>query len=308
MAFKALFIGLDYNHIEYRRLNNTPYLYKLIEYLDIDKQHVEILTDTNSTSGTSGTSGTNENILSHLYKLGLQTWSENLDYVLIYYIGDSINLADYAQAYTGTFNNIRQGIVPTDYNIHGIIDKNDIFGILDLYNPKTKIVFLTDSCFLHDNIFSLEYTHNRPNKNTAYHKTDRKIITISYSLAKYTTDDDNYYTLLTNNENIKSFADFVIKLGHHNEDVISLLEDVNNLLNKKNINMQASLSSSFNLTEPDKNIFKYFTSKADDFTTYAQVYQDITNELRQSHTLYQLQQYTPFTSIQPTQKIYECFC
>jgi hypothetical protein len=299
MTFKALFIGLDYTHIEYRNLNNTTYLNKFIEYLkmvyNIDKKDYEILTDVN---------GTNDGILLHLYKLGLETWSQNLDYVLIYYIGDSINLADYAQAYTGTFNSIKQGLVPSDYNIKGIIDNAELLNILEQYNPKTKIIFITDSCFLHGNIFNLEFGP----ENTPYHKTHRKILSISYSLAKYTSEDDNYYNILTENENIKSFANFIIKLGYVNDDIFNLLSDINNVFYKKNVNMTISLSSSFNLTETDRNIFKCF-AKDDDFTSYAQTYEDITNELRKSHsTSYHLQQYTPFTSIQPTQKIYECFC
>jgi hypothetical protein len=306
MVFKALFIGLDYTHIEYRNLNNTTYLKKLIEYLkmvyNIDKKDYEILTEM---------SGTSDSILLHLYKLGLETWSQNLDYALIYYIGDSINLADYAQAYTGNFNNIKQGLVPSDYNMKGIIDNAEVLNIFDQYNPKTKIIFITDSCFLHGNIFNLEFDWSKRNI-TPYHKTCRKILSISYSLAKYASEDDNYYNILTENENIKSFANFIIKLGYMNDDIFNLLSDINNVFYKKNINMTVSLSASFYLTETDRNIFKCFEPnnkpKDDDFTSYAQTYQDITNELRKSHTTYEMQQYIPFTSIQPTQKIYECFC
>lgn len=303
MSSKALFIGLDYNHIEYRKLNNTPSLNKLIEYLktvyNIDRRNYEILTDINAT---------HENILSNLYKLGLQSWSENLDYVFIYYIGDTINIADYAQAYSGRFNQIKQGIVPSDYNIKGVLDKTKILNILDQYNPRTKIIFIADSCFLQNNIFNLEFNYNnRPSKNTSYHKTYRRIVTISYSLNNYSTDDDNYYNVLKENENIKSFADFIIKLGYVNDDIFCLLHDVNSVFNKKKVNMTTSLSASFNLTETDKNIFKCFEwalfanfrpIQEDNFLSYSQTYHDITDKIRE--------QFLP--SIQPIQKIHECYC
>jgi hypothetical protein len=313
MTCKSLFIGLDYKHIEYRSLKNTIYVTKLVDHLvrshNIDKENYDVLNDMN---------GTYDGIISSLYKLGLQTWSENLDYVLIYYIGDSINVSDYVHAYNGKFN-IAQGIVPSDYNIKGVIDKSKIFEILEQYNPNTKIIFIADSCFLYNNIFNIEYNWstyknnvflNRPPRNTKYQKTNRKIMTISYSLSKYGTDDDNYYNVLENNANIRSFADFVTKLGYVDDDVFSLLKDINNIFSNKNIHMLASLSTSFNLTETDKNIFKCFETAAlqvpfvdfkpiqeDIFADYISSYNNITDEIKQLET-----------SIQPIQKIHECFC
>jgi hypothetical protein len=313
MTFKTLFIGLDYKHVEYRSLQNTIRMTKLIDHLiqsyNIDKHNYDILNDMNATY---------DGIISALYKLGLQTWSENLDYVLIYYIGDSINVSDYVHAYNGKFN-IAQGIVPSDYNINGVIDKSKIFEILEQYNPNTKIIFIADSCFLYNNIFNLEYNWstyknnvflNRPPRNTKYQKTNRKIMTISYSLSKYGTDDDNYYNILENNANIRSFADFVTKLGYVNDDIFSLLKDINNILNRKNIHMVSSLSASFDLTETDNNIFKCFDKAAlqipfvdfkpiqeDSFADYIPSYNNITDEIKQLEA-----------SVQPIQKIQECFC
>jgi hypothetical protein len=259
--------------------------------------------------------GTYDGIISSLYKLGLQTWSENLDYVLIYYIGDSINVSDYVHAYNGKFN-IEQGIVPSDYNIKGVIDRSKLCKILEQYNPNTKIIFIADSCFLYNNIFNLEYNWNtyhnnvflnRPPRNTKYHKTNRKIMTISYSLSKYGTDDDNYYNILEHNANPRSFADFVSKLGYVNDDVFNLLKDINNIFNRKNIHMLASLSTSFNLTETDNDIFKCFETQVpfvdfkpiqeDSFADYISSYNNITDEIKQLEA-----------SVQPIQKIHECFC
>ena len=283
MNYKALFIGVDYKDNEYRKIENTHILAKLINYIKeinkIDKIDCELIADNEIIKATY------EKIYLNLYKLGLETWSKNINTVFIYYIGDTINITDYVQSYYDNYN-IKEGITPNDYNVRGVIAKEKIYEILKQYNPRTKIIFIADACFKEDNIFDLDYVWYESSQKLVkinQKKDDVKIITISYNLATYSTDDDNYYNILNNNETIskKSLGDYLIKLSYANENILDFLKAINGLLKKKNINMRASLSSSYELNDYDKRIFNCFSREniqIDYYENYINKYKDVTNE------------------------------
>ena len=83
MNYKALFIGVDYKDNEYRKIENTHILAKLINYIKeinkIDKIDCELIADNEIIKATY------EKIYLNLYKLGLETWSKNINTVFIYY-------------------------------------------------------------------------------------------------------------------------------------------------------------------------------------------------------------------------------
>lgn len=341
MTYKALFIGADYRDVQYRKLDNSRYAIALSEHIktiyNAQKDNFDIITDTTACKSSY------DGILFQLYKLGLETWSSTLDTVFIYYIGDSISITDYVQAYSGKYSDITQGIVPCDYTVRGVIDMSKVFKILQQYNPKTKIIFIADSCFLNSNIFNLEYdwfinnisAYRRQNRLVP-NKIKQKIITISCNLAQYNSDDDNYYTMLQNNENMKSIGDFLVKLTYINDDIFGFTKDMNSVLMNKRINMLVSIASSYDLSMDDKNIFKCFEAM-DNFLDYMDIYDDVTDNIRNWNKLIHiipqniihvphgphgphgpnrpLQQFTipvynmyPYQSVQPIQRLYECYC
>lgn len=245
---KYLFIGLDYRYIENRSISSIANIGKMTEYAS-KKYNIHIESDDIITDGCDTTHTTKQAILMRLYKIGLDTWNQDIKTVLIYYTGDSMNVQEYISRYAS--HHIKQGIVPSDYYINGIIDKDDLAQIFHQYNPKTQIIFIADCCFTCNNILDLKYTWDV--RNDAFSITDksydfprRKIMTISYSLDKQSNRiDDNYFMALNLNEKISSYADYISKLEERNNSIFELLQDIYEIFKRKNINMIPIMSASY---------------------------------------------------------------
>lgn len=278
---KSLLIGLDYKYIDYRKLNATKSVRVLENYLkrkyeDINDDNLIVLTDDIDKYSVS-----HDSILKELYKLGLETWAKNLDTVLIYYAGDTIDIAEYVNAYSGNYN-IKQGIVPSDYTLKGILCADVLRDILKSYNPHTKIIFITDCCYVKNNLLNLKYTWDIDDfgqiQSNIYDTeiATSKIITISYQLMKYGTDEDNFFNILKMNEDIKSFAEYIDKLydvyDNHNS-IFDLMKDIRRIFQTKKINMLPSISSSYNILafENDKDIFGHY------YSTNQEIYRQLTD-------------------------------
>jgi len=317
MRLKSLLIGLDYKQVEYRKLNGSQYAKKLQEYIqgkyeDITDDNCLIITDEDKMTSS------HDGLLKEFYKLGLESWSNDLDVVFIYYAGDTIDIAEYVNAYSGNYR-INQGIVPSDYSLNGIIHKEKLQELLGQFNPQTKIIMITDCCFVHENILDLKYNwyiddhvehiYENERYNNVFDE-NRKVIVVSYKLLKYTTDDDNFYNILKMNENIKSIADYITKLYDVNDDVFDLLRDIIRLHINKNINMIPCISSTYNI-HMDHDIFGHYKStnrsiqrqlmsgkipqidfipiqNSANFENYidSDVYSDITDKVRESNYNY----------------------
>lgn len=256
MNKELLLLGCNYNHINYRSIDYTSYISKIARYVK-KKDIIPIeLSDVDNT--------TYDNILLALYKLALKSWTANLSSVLIYYIGDSIDISEYISGYNSDYN-INQGIVPTDYNIrknNSVINSDLIYEILSQFNPSTKIIFIADTCFTKSNILNLKYDWDIENKqlkdlsSLKFNDTLKNILVISLCLDKLSSNDDNFYNILDINKNIISLGDYIIKLrnllDNKNEekktyDIFNILKDINGIISNKKINMRVSLSSSYNL-------------------------------------------------------------
>jgi len=259
MNKEILLLGCNYNHIDYRRIDYTSIISKLARYVkknDIIPEEVSKLEDTNY-----------DNILLALYKVALKSWTSNLNTVLIYYIGDSIDISEYISGYNSNYN-INQGIVPTDYNIRkveSVINTDKIYEILSSFNPSTKVIFIADSCYTKSNILRLKYDWDIEKKllnnpadiaDLKVNNTLKNILVISFCLKKLSSDDDNFYNILDINKNIISIGDYIIKLRNlldkksedkKNYDIFNILNDIDGILTNKEVNMRVSLSSSYNL-------------------------------------------------------------
>ena len=256
MNNEILLLGCNYNHIDYRNLNYTTNIAKISRHFKKNEILFKEITNVEDTNYNS--------ILLALYKIALNSWVSKLNTVLIYYTGDSIDIAEYISGYNSNYN-INEGIVPTDYNIRkgdSVIKPEIIFNILNSFNPSTKIIFIVDTCFTKTNIFNLNFDWDINNKkikskntiNTNH--TINNIIVISYCLDKLSSDDDNFYNILDINKDMISLGDYIIKIRKlldnsidtkNNYDIFNILKDINGIIKNKKINMNVSLSSSYNL-------------------------------------------------------------
>lgn len=256
MNKEILLLGCNYNHINYRSIDYTSYISKISRYIK-KKDNIPIeISDLEKT--------TYDNILLSLYKLALKSWTSNLSCVLIYYIGDSIDISEYISGYNSNYN-INQGIVPTDYNIrkdNSVINSELIYEILSQFNPSTKIIFIADTCFTKSNILNLKYDWDIEKKllknstNLKINNTLKNILVISFCLDKLSSNDDNFYNILDINKNMISLGDYIIKLRNlldnkkdekESYNIFNILKDIDGILYNKKLNMRVSLSSSYNL-------------------------------------------------------------
>jgi hypothetical protein len=256
MNKEILLLGCNYSHIDYRNINYTTTITKIARYFKKNEIAYNEITNINDTNYNS--------ILLALYKVALKSWVSKLNTVLIYYTGDSIDIAEYISGYNSNYN-INQGIVPTDYNIRkgvSVIKSEVIFEILNSFNPLTKIIFIADTCFTKSNILNLKYDWNINNKELKmnnylkYNDTLNNIIFISYCLDILKSEDDNFYNILEINKKMISLGDYIIKLRNlldndleikNNYDIFNILKDINGIIKNKKINMNVSMSSSYNI-------------------------------------------------------------
>jgi len=242
---KYLFIGLDYQHLENRCIDSINNIYKLTNYIqtkyNITIEPEDIITDSKDKTKTS-----RQGIMMRLYKLGLETWCKDIKNVFIYYTGDSLNVLEYI----ASTNNIKEGIVPSDYAVEGnIITKEELLEIFRQYNPKTRIIFILDCCFTSQNILNLKYIMDVENDTFTINDNciDRqRLLVLTYAIDKYShRNDDNYFSVLNFNEKIHSYSDYISKLDHRNNSIFELLQDVYAIFKRKNINMKPVLSASY---------------------------------------------------------------
>jgi len=258
---KFLFLGLNYKHVENRHIDTISNVYKLTDYiktsynLSIDEE--TIITDNKDKYRTSY-----QGILLELHKLALETWNKQIDNIFIYFTGDSINIVEYICSYNIDYK-IKQGIVPSDYTAKGIISKEELKGIFEQFNPRTRIIFIADCCYTIENILGLKYTWSANTDMFCIERgreneiPSRKIITISYALQTSKSEEDNYFNLLSINEKINSIADYITKLDNKNDTIFSSLKDIHNILQVKRINMKPTLSASYNILNENTNLFNY---------------------------------------------------
>jgi hypothetical protein len=261
---RFLFVGLNYNHIKNRHIETITNVHKLTEYIKktynilINEDHIII--DDKDKYKTS-----RQGIILQLYKLALESWNKQVDNIFIYYTGDSINIVEYVYAYNNGYK-IKQGIVPSDYNESSIISKEELKSIFEQFNPRTRIIFISDCCYTNENILGLKYTWSADSdifsveKDRELEISNRKVITISYVLQDSKTDEDNFFNVLSINEKINSLADYITKLDNKNETIFSSLKDIHNILQMKKVNMKPTLSASYNILNENTNIFNYLNN------------------------------------------------
>ena len=304
---KYLFIGLDYQHCENRSIDAVINIYKITEYLN-KKYNVIIDPDDIITDNKDKSKATRQNILMRLYRLGLETWSQNLKNVFIYYAGDSIDTLEYIYANN---NIIKEGIVPSDYKTSGIISKEELMQIINQFNPATQIIFIGDCCFPSSNIFDLKYTWDV--KNDSYsitnQSTRRKIMTLTYTINKYShRTDDNLFNVLNFNEKIYSIADYIAKLDDRNNSMFELLQDIHHIFERKNINMIPTLSLSY-LPDNNDKIFKFMEPtkiEASSFEEYKR--QSYIPQMHFRPIQNNIEDMYLYIEQQPIYHIHECYC
>jgi hypothetical protein len=142
MKSKAILFGINYEGTELELGGCANDANNLNEYLKtLNINNTKVFTDVNpETKNDVTASGIYINIL----KLANESFSENLDFVWISYSGHGSFVKDLDGDEISGYD---QCIVPLDYEKNGYITDDTIVYLLNLFNPKTKIFLLFDSCY-----------------------------------------------------------------------------------------------------------------------------------------------------------------
>ena len=298
MKGKALLFGLNYNHCKQGKLkgcindvfNMAKYIHSL---LDIP---IELYTDDTDIKSTSY-----DGIISILHNLAIESYKNDLDFVWIHFSGHGSQQKDTSG---DEKDGMDEGLVPSDYEKKGIIIDDIIHKTICSFNPKTKILFICDSCHS-GTMLDLKYTWSSDKQCTIDNKNNSiksNTMLISGCMDEQTSADA--FNLLNDNKSVGALSATILKVLTKKPEKIynafSLINSVRNELRRGGYSQIPSLSTNFDISENSSLIPLNKQIKPIDGSN------NITQEVNeQSSSIYPQQQYyVQSSSVKPQQQYY----
>ena len=189
-------------------------------------------------------------IVQGLYELALQSHSEALDFVWIHYSGHGSHIKDTSKDERDLQD---ECLVPSDYMTAGLIPDDLLEKLFRYFNPKTRVVFVSDSCHS-GTICDLKYSWDNTKTCTienAASTIQAKVMTLSGCMDDQTSadafnlgQDGKYSGALTSCLlKVLTAADALPARA----DVFVLLTRVTALLQKNGFPQRPKLCSTYNL-------------------------------------------------------------
>ena len=141
MRSKAVLFGINYTNNKDARLRGCINdVHNMADYLihDAKYESVKIYTDEYDDSKVKG-----QSIMNSLYKLVLDSHRFNLERVWIHFSGHGCGIKDYN---SDEKDGKDECILPSDYQVCGMITDDSIKRILRYFNPDTKVTCVFDCC------------------------------------------------------------------------------------------------------------------------------------------------------------------
>jgi len=245
MKGKALLFGLNYAHCKEGKLNGcindvygvANYIQKVINIPTV------IYTDDIDLRNTSY-----DGIIKNLYNLAVDSYRENLEFVWIHYSGHG----SYQKDNSGDeADGMDEGLVPSDYEKKGILLDDIINHVMSIFNPRTKVLFICDSCHS-GTILDLKFSWNSRKQSVIENKRcniKAKTILISGCMDNQTSADA--YNLLGDYKYIGALTASLLKVLQKNADyiydVFYLIDAVRTELRRGNFAQYPCLSTNFDV-------------------------------------------------------------
>lgn len=244
---KGLLFGLNYAHCKSGKLNGcindvqimSRYMQSLLNI------PVSVYTDDIDKKSTSY-----DGIVEKLYDIAIESYRENLEFVWIHYSGHGSYQRDTSGDEKDGYD---EGLVPSDYETKGILIDDVINKIFNSFNPKTRILFVCDSCHS-GSMLDLTYTWDSSKKCTTDNTrcaVRAPTMLISGCMDNQTSADA--YNLLKDNKYVGALTASILKVlrsnGQYIYDVFSLLEAVRRELQKGGFKQYPCLSSNYDLNQ-----------------------------------------------------------
>ena len=245
MKGKALLFGLNYAHCKEGKLNGCINdVYGVANYIQkvLDMPTV-IYTDDIDLNNTSY-----DGIIKNLYNLAVDSYRDNLEFVWIHYSGHG----SYQKDTSGDeADGMDEGLVPSDYEKKGILLDDIINHVLSIFNPRTKILFVCDSCHS-GTILDLKYSWNSRRQSVIENNRcniKAKTILISGCMDNQTSADA--YNLLGDYKHIGALTASLLKVLQKNPnyiyDVFYCIDAVRSELRRGNFSQYPCLSTNFDV-------------------------------------------------------------
>jgi hypothetical protein len=155
MKGRALLFGLNYAHCKQGQLNgcinDVRQMAAQIYGTFGASFSITVYTDDVDIRATSY-----NGIIQKLYDLAIASYKENLEFVWIHYSGHGSHQKD---ANGDESDGYDEGLVPSDYETRGLLLDDFLNRIMEQFNPKTRVLFITDCCHS-GSILDLRYTWN----------------------------------------------------------------------------------------------------------------------------------------------------
>jgi len=159
MSKAALLIGINYKNSDNKLdgcINDVNNVKKMLTKIYKYKlKDITVLTDDTIIKPTLS------NIIIQLYNLAFKTIKEGTREVWISYSGHGSYVTD-------TSGDEKDGkdecLVPIDFKTSGLLKDDIIHHILSCFNPRTKVIFVADTCYS-ETLLDLQYRYISGNKN-----------------------------------------------------------------------------------------------------------------------------------------------
>jgi hypothetical protein len=243
---KALLFGLNYAHCKEGQLNGCINdVNEIAKYIENKVEiPVEKYTDDIDIKSTSY-----DGIIQKLYALAIESYRDNLEFVWIHYSGHG----SYQKDVSGDEKDGKdEGLVPSDYEKKGILIDDVINRVFSLFNPKTKILFICDSCHS-GSMLDLKYAWNEKRQSTIENSkcnVKAKTILISGCMDNQTSADA--WNLLGDFKSIGALTACILKVLKRSAqqvyDIFVFVNSVRSELRRGGFSQYPMLTSNFDIT------------------------------------------------------------
>lgn len=248
MKGKGLLFGLNYSHISGAQLNgcinDVTKMSELLMQIFGNTFYLDIYTDDVNRKNTSY-----DGIIKGLYNLALDSYAQNLDFAWVHFSGHG---TQYKDTSGDELDYMDEGICPSDFDTRGMISDDILNHVFSRFNPKTKVVFVSDCCHS-GSILDLKYCWDL---NTRQAKIDNKncqipanILLISGCMDEQTSADA--FNLLNDKKHIGALTAAIIKTIEKEPDIMynvfSVVSSVRRELRNGGFSQYPCLSSTYDI-------------------------------------------------------------
>jgi hypothetical protein len=233
-----------------------------------------------------------DGIVQKLYDLAISSYRDNLEFAWIHYSGHGSYQKDSDGDEADGYD---EGFVPSDYETKGILIDDVINKVISCFNPKTKILFISDCCHS-GSILDLRYGWSEDMQCVVENKkctVRAPVIMISGCRDSQTSADA--YDLLGDHKSIGALTASIVnvlrKYPKYVNNIFAFIHAVRNELYKGGFEQYPCLSSTYDITKNPSMVLQIAQTR-DIRPSYS--------EAPNTYSLSANQCHTPIQAIYPT--------